>query len=111
MSGNCEVATKEYYDMIHVDKKQLLIVHIFSQGFFLQGIDTYKIIDRMAEEHGHEVLRLPPYHSGLLNPIEQMWGLVKIYIARHNTFQRMSDVSKVIICNKIRLLCMLIIYF
>lgn len=47
----------------------------------------------MAAEHGHEVLRLPPYHSGLLNPIERMWGLIKNHIARNNKAQTMGAVG------------------
>ena len=37
--------------------------------------DTY-VIDEMAKTHGHEVLRLPPYHCHL-NPIELAWGVLK----------------------------------
>lgn len=48
----------------------------------------------MAILHGHQVLRLPPYHSGLLNPIEQVWGLIKNYIARQNKLQTLGAVSQ-----------------
>jgi hypothetical protein len=41
------------------------------------------VIDKLLSEHGHSVLRLPPYHPEL-NPIELMWALVKNYVAAHN---------------------------
>jgi transposase len=37
---------------------------------------AYKI-DKILGEHGHEVVRLPPY-SPEFNPIEKIWGLLKI---------------------------------
>ena len=49
-------------------------------------------IDRMAREHGHTVVRLPPYHCDL-NPIELIWANVKNYVARHNTTWKMKDVA------------------
>lgn len=36
----------------------------------------------MASEHGHIVLRLPPYHC-IFNPIEKIWGIVKQYYNKH----------------------------
>lgn len=42
-------------------------------------------IDRIAAEHGHEVLRTPPYHPEL-QPIETCWGVVKNEIARNCNF-------------------------
>jgi len=41
---------------------------------------TY-ILDEIAVEQGHEVLRTPPYHPEL-QPIETCWGIVKNEIAR-----------------------------
>ena len=39
----------------------------------------YKIfaIDCLLTEHGHTVIRLPPYHPDL-NPIEKIWGTVRV---------------------------------
>ena len=37
-------------------------------------------IDKIFHAHGHEVLRLPPYHSHL-NPIELVWAKVKRQVA------------------------------
>jgi transposase/predicted transcriptional regulator len=45
---------------------------------------TY-ILDEIAAEHGHEVLRTPPYHPEL-QPIETCWAVVKNQIARNCDF-------------------------
>lgn len=45
---------------------------------------TYAI-DEIAEEHGHKVLRTPPYHPEL-QPIEICWGVLKNEIARNCDF-------------------------
>jgi hypothetical protein len=37
-------------------------------------------INRLIADHGHTVLRLSPYHTDL-NPIQQIWGIVKTRIA------------------------------
>lgn len=41
------------------------------------------IIDEMAKEYGHEVLRLLPYHC-VLNPIEETWSQIKRKVALEN---------------------------
>ncbi|MCP4392717.1 MAG: hypothetical protein GY804_00325 [Alphaproteobacteria bacterium] len=46
---------------------------------------TY-ILDEIAREHGHEVLRTPPYHPEL-QPIETCWGVVKNEIGRNCNFK------------------------
>lgn len=48
-------------------------------------------IDTVAEEAGHEVVRLPPYHCQY-NPIELVWAQVKTYVAQRNTF-KMADLK------------------
>lgn len=53
--------------------------------------NVYKI-DRMAEENGHTVLRLPPYHCEL-NPIELVWAQVKNKVAMTNADYTMSSVE------------------
>ena len=45
---------------------------------------TY-VLDEIASEQGHEVLRTPPYHPEL-QPIEICWGIVKNEIARNCDF-------------------------
>jgi len=44
---------------------------------------TYAL-DELAAEHGHEILRTPPYHPEL-QPIETCWAVVQNQIARKNT--------------------------
>ena len=46
---------------------------------------TY-LVDTLFKAAGHEILRLPPYHPEL-NPIEQVWSVVKRYVARHTDFK------------------------
>jgi hypothetical protein len=48
---------------------------------------TFKI-DALLAEHGHSVLRLPPYHPDL-NPIELLWESNKEYVARKNVSFRL----------------------
>jgi len=43
-------------------------------------LPTYAL-DEIATEHGHEILRTPPYHPEL-QPIETCWAVVKNQIAR-----------------------------
>ena len=74
---------------------RLLICELFS----FQDIDTYCAVDRMTEEFGHTLLRLPPYHSAILNPIEEMWALCKNYVAMNNTRQTLKTVSILIFSN------------
>ena len=45
---------------------------------------TY-VIDEIAREHGHEVIRTPPYHPEL-QPIEICWGVVKNEVGRNCNF-------------------------
>lgn len=49
---------------------------------------TYAI-DEIAKQHGHEVVRTPPYHPEL-QPIEICWGVLKNEIARHCDFTMRS---------------------
>lgn len=60
----CESMLKpQLYSLIKLKKPQLKM---------------YKI-DAVLAQHGHSVLRLPPYHPDL-NPIELIWATVKDYI-------------------------------
>ena len=48
--------------------------------------------DCLLADLGHTVLRLPPYHPDL-NPIEQIWGIVKTRIAAKNVTFKLQDVQ------------------
>ena len=50
-----------------------------------QNKPTYKTfkIDAILANHGHSVLRLPPYHPDL-SPIEMIWSTVKQRVKRKN---------------------------
>uniref|UniRef100_A0A6P7H944 Uncharacterized protein LOC114348897 n=1 Tax=Diabrotica virgifera virgifera TaxID=50390 RepID=A0A6P7H944_DIAVI len=41
-------------------------------------------VDQLLAQHGHSVLRLPPYHPEL-NPIEKIWAILKNEVAAKNT--------------------------
>lgn len=49
------------------------------------------VVDNMAKDAGHTVLRLPPYHHEL-NPIELAWVMVKSYVKKNNTTFKIDDV-------------------
>lgn len=53
------------------------------------------VIDKVAQEHGHKVVRLPPYHCHF-NPIELIWAQVKGYVARNNKTFTGTEVEKLI---------------
>ena len=42
-----------------------------------------KVMETVAKEYGHEILRLPPYHCEL-NPLELAWAAEKNYVAGEN---------------------------
>lgn len=52
---------------------------------------TYAI-DKLLAEHGHSVLRLPPYHPDL-NPIELIWSDLKNWVSSRNVTFKIEDVK------------------
>jgi len=50
-------------------------------------------IDCLLADHGHTVIRLPPYHPDL-NPTEKIWGIVKTGIAAINVTFKLRDVQQ-----------------
>ncbi|CAG4981618.1 unnamed protein product [Colias eurytheme] len=58
-----------------------------------KGDPKYEV-DKMLNENGHEVLRLPPYHCDL-NPIEKIWAIVKRRIAEKNVNQAPSEIASI----------------
>ncbi|CAH2102996.1 unnamed protein product [Euphydryas editha] len=51
------------------------------------------IVDELLKSHGHEVLRLPPYHCDL-NPMEYVWNLIKKRVADKYVTQSEKDIIK-----------------
>lgn len=52
--------------------------------------DKRYVIDILANQAGHKVLRLPPYHCQF-NPIEMVWGIAKSYYDKQIAFTSGSD--------------------
>ena len=52
-----------------------------------------KVMETVAKEYGHEILRLPPYHCEL-NPIELAWAAEKNYMAGENKDMSLDSVEK-----------------
>jgi len=74
---NSDMTKAELYDLIKMHKPQY---------------ETF-VIDCLLADHGQTVLRLPPYHPDL-NPIEQIWGIVKTRIATKNVTFKLQDVQQ-----------------
>lgn len=55
--------------------------------------DPIYYIDELFKSHGHEVLRLPPYHCHL-NPIEMVWSQAKRRVAEKNVHGTVADMTK-----------------
>ncbi|XP_053995683.1 uncharacterized protein LOC128885609 [Hylaeus anthracinus] len=53
------------------------------------------VIDEYAKQHGHNVLRLPPYRCEL-NPIELAWVNIKDYVRARNTTYKLRDVQRLV---------------
>ena len=51
------------------------------------------VVDGVAAEHGHKIVRLPPYHCHF-NPIELIWAEVKGYVGRNNKDFTVSSIMK-----------------
>ena len=52
-----------------------------------------KVMETVAKEYGHDILRLPPYHCEL-NPIELAWAAEKTYVAGENKDMSLDSVEK-----------------
>lgn len=52
-------------------------------------------IDNLLKNHGHTILRLPPYHCDL-NPIEMISSSMKRHVADHNIGKSDSEMPQLI---------------
>ena len=59
-----------------------------------QRVPVY-VVDEMAKQKGHEVLRLAPYNCDL-NPIELIWAQVKSHVRQHNKTGHMNVVQELV---------------
>ena len=50
------------------------------------------MIDKIAREHGHEIVRLPPYHCQY-NPIEMIWSQLKGLVGKKNKTFTIADLK------------------
>ncbi|KAJ4448601.1 hypothetical protein ANN_28369 [Periplaneta americana] len=53
-------------------------------------------VDELAKQHGHQVIRLPPYHCHY-SAIELIWSQVKGHVAANNKFFSLREVEKLIV--------------
>jgi transposase len=62
----------------------------------VQLLKTRKIyeLDKITNERGHQVIRLPPYHCQY-NPIELIWAQVKREVADRNKTCKLADVERI----------------
>ncbi|XP_063232129.1 uncharacterized protein LOC134536307 [Bacillus rossius redtenbacheri] len=49
-------------------------------------------VDDILQRHGHEVVRLPPYHRNL-NAIEYIWNIVKSRVSDKNVSQKADHIQ------------------
>lgn len=52
-------------------------------------------IDQLFEKHGHTVIRLPPYQPEL-NPIENIWAIIKQHVAANNVDFTQASIKKIV---------------
>lgn len=70
-----EITKPELYKVIKVNKERL----------------TEYTIDRILQDNGHSILRLPPFHPDF-NPIENIWSQLKNYVADKNVVMNVTTV-------------------
>ena len=70
-------------------KKQL-----YEKIKFKKPLSIFKT-DKIANLHGHKVLRTPVRHCEL-NPIELIWAQIKGFVAENNTTFRLKDVKELV---------------
>ena len=89
-------------------KKTVLQNYLTQHNISFSATDTKKVLyekikqkktsvvyktDKIANLHGHEVIRTPVRHCEL-NPIELIWAQVKGFVAKNNTTFRLKDVKE-----------------
>ncbi|XP_072400602.1 uncharacterized protein [Diabrotica undecimpunctata] len=64
---------------------------LYSKVLIAKPKNPVYAIDQLLAQHGHSVLRLPSYHPEL-NPIENIWAILKNEVAARNTTFKLADV-------------------
>jgi transposase len=92
----------------HFAKKAVLQNYLTQHNIPFSATDTKNVLyekiiqkktavvyktDKIANLHGHEVIRTPVRHCEL-NPIELIWAQVKGFVAKNNTPFRLKDVKE-----------------
>lgn len=72
-------------DMLKAELYELIKIH--------KPLNIRYVIDGIFNGHGHEVLRLPPYHPEL-NAIELVWAEVKNWVAANNVTFKFKEVEE-----------------
>lgn len=62
----------------------------------LKKSKNFNKLDRIALEHGHRILRLPPYQCDL-NPIELVWAEYKRRVRELNVGQNIEEIKRIAI--------------
>ncbi|XP_063924723.1 uncharacterized protein LOC135138677 [Zophobas morio] len=84
--------------LLWLEEKEIPVDPNLTKPELYQVIKEYKSkhrvykLDLLMAQHGHQVLRLPPYHPEL-NPIEKIWANVKNWVAGQNTTFKLKDVE------------------
>lgn len=91
-------ASRKEHIISWLERHGVNAVSSLTKGALLALVDENKppekyIIDELAKSHGHEVIRLPPYHCHF-NPIELIWAQIKNYIAKENKSFTMKEIEK-----------------
>ena len=89
---------KKLFSKTILHKTTFLFLLLIPKKVLYEKIKQKKIpvvykIDRIANLHGHEVIRTPVRHCEL-NPIELIWAQVKGFVAKSNTTFRLKDVKE-----------------
>lgn len=59
------------------------------------------IVDKLAEDYGHTILKLPPYYC-IFNPIELIWSQLKAHVRRNNKNPKFSKGSIELIIKEVQ---------
>lgn len=74
---------------VTADMRKAELLHLVK----MQNHTKTYYVDELLKQHGHVVVRLPPYHCEL-NPIEEVWSLMKHKVAVRNVEQKITNTLK-----------------